>query len=44
MNSFTFEEIIVVEKFEVGNGVLGLDRDCYLNLIKFLDSLVVRKV
>jgi hypothetical protein len=30
--------------FKVENGVLGLDRDCYLSVIKFLDSSTVRKV
>jgi hypothetical protein len=43
-NSYLFKEIIVVEDFEVKNGVLGLDRDVYLTIVKFLDSLTVRKV
>jgi hypothetical protein len=42
--SFLFKEVIVAEGFEVENGVLSLDRDVYLNIIKFLDSLMVRKV
>jgi hypothetical protein len=25
--------------FEVENGILGLDCDCYLSVVKFLDSL-----
>jgi hypothetical protein len=40
----SFKEIIVVGNFEVSNGVLGLDRDVYLDLVKFLDLLVLRKV
>jgi hypothetical protein len=32
------------EDFRVENGVLGLDRDCYLSVTKFLDSSTVRKV
>jgi hypothetical protein len=43
-NSYQFREIIAVEKFEVMNGALGLDRDCYLRIVKFLHSSVVRKV
>jgi hypothetical protein len=39
-----FLEIFAVEGFEVENGVLGLDRDAYLSLVKFLDSSIVRKV
>jgi hypothetical protein len=44
MNSCEFEEIVVFKVFEVENGVLGLDRDCYLSIVKFLDSSVLRKV
>jgi hypothetical protein len=44
MNFFQFKEIIVVEDFEVKNGVLRLDRDAYLSIVKFLDSSTVRKV
>jgi hypothetical protein len=44
MNRCKFKEIIVVEDFEVENGVLGLDRDAYLSIVKFLDSSIVRKV
>jgi hypothetical protein len=44
MSSCQFKEIIVFEDFEVENGVLGLDRDIYLSIIKFLDSSIVRKV
>jgi hypothetical protein len=32
------------EGFDVKNGVLGLDRDCYLSIVKFLDSSILRKV
>jgi hypothetical protein len=39
-----FREIVVVEDFETENGVLGLDRDIYLSIVKFLDSSIVRKV
>jgi hypothetical protein len=42
--SYQFKEIIVVENFEVENGLLGLDRDVCLSIVKFLDSSVVRKV
>jgi hypothetical protein len=41
---FGFEEIVVCENFSVENGVLGLDRDCYLSIVKFLDSSILRKV
>jgi hypothetical protein len=44
MNSCDFEEIIVFKNFEVENGVFGLDRDCYLSIVKFLDSSILRKV
>jgi hypothetical protein len=44
MNSCDFEEIIVSKDSELESGVLGLDRDCYLSIIKFLDSSILRKV
>jgi hypothetical protein len=44
MNSDQYKEIIVVENFEAKNGVLVLDRDIYLSIVKFLDSSTVRKV
>jgi hypothetical protein len=44
MNSCDFKEIIVGKDFEVENGVLGLDRDCYLAIVKLLNSLILRKV
>jgi hypothetical protein len=39
-----FPEMIVSESFEVENGILGLDRDNYLSVVKFLDSSMLRKV
>jgi hypothetical protein len=44
MNSCQFKEIVVVENFEIENGVLGLERDIYLSIAKFLDSSTLRKV
>jgi hypothetical protein len=44
MNNHQFKEIIVLKGFETENGVLGLDRDCYLSIVKFLDSSILRKV
>jgi hypothetical protein len=44
MNSCEFEEIIVSETFEFDNGVLKLERDVYLSIVKFLDSSTLRKV
>jgi hypothetical protein len=44
MNNCEFKETIVFVDFEVGNGILGLDRDCYLSIVKFLNSSVLRKV
>jgi hypothetical protein len=41
-NSYQFKEIIV-EDFEAENGVLGLDQNIYLSIVKFLDS-ILRKV
>jgi hypothetical protein len=32
------------EDFEVENGVLGLERDIYLSIVKFLDSSILRKI
>jgi hypothetical protein len=43
-NSYQFKEIIVFENFSAENGVMGLDRDVYLSIVKFFDSLIVRKV
>jgi hypothetical protein len=44
MNSCKFGEIFVIEDFGIENGLLGLDRDCYLSIVKFLGSPFVRKV
>jgi hypothetical protein len=44
MNNCDFEEIVVSKSLGVENGVLGLDRDCYLSIVKFLDSSILRKV
>jgi hypothetical protein len=44
MNSCEFREIIVVNGFKIENGVLGLERDVYLSIVKFLDSSILRKV
>jgi hypothetical protein len=44
MNSSEFKEIFVFGGFFIENGVLGLDRDCYLSIVKFLDSSILRKV
>jgi hypothetical protein len=44
MNSCDFKEIIIPKDLEIGNGVLGLERDVYLSIVKFLDSPIVRKV
>jgi hypothetical protein len=39
-----FKEIIVLGDFEIGNGVLGLERDIYLNIVKFLNFSIIIKV
>jgi hypothetical protein len=44
MNNCEFKEIVVLNSFEIGNGVLGLERDVYLSVVKFLDSSILRKV
>jgi hypothetical protein len=44
MNNCEFKEIFVFGDFEVDNGLLWLDRDCYLGVVKFLDSSILRKV
>jgi hypothetical protein len=44
MNSCQFKEIIVIEDFEIENGMLGLYQHAYLNIVIFLDSSIVRKV
>jgi hypothetical protein len=42
--SYKFNEIIDGNDFEVENGVMGLHRDIYLSIVKFLNSSTVRKV
>jgi hypothetical protein len=44
MNSRDFKEIFVFKDFEIDNGVLGLERDVYLSIVKFLDSSILREV
>jgi hypothetical protein len=38
------KEIFVAKDFEVPNGILGLERDVYLSVVKFLSSSIVRRV
>jgi hypothetical protein len=33
MNNCEFREIIISEGSQIENGVLGLDRDCYLSIV-----------
>jgi hypothetical protein len=44
INISHYKEIIVVDGFEVKNGMLGLDQDMYLSIAKFLDSSILREV
>jgi hypothetical protein len=44
MNSCESKEIIAFKNFEVENGILGLDQDIYLSIVKFLNSSTLRKV
>jgi hypothetical protein len=44
MNSCDFKEIMVVDGFQLENGVLGLNRDVFLSIVKFLDSSILIKV
>jgi hypothetical protein len=39
-----FKEIIVFKDFEIDNGVLGLDRDVNLSIVKFLDSSILKSM
>jgi hypothetical protein len=43
-NKYKFKKIIVSKNYELENGILGLDRDNYLSIVKFLDSSILRKV
>jgi hypothetical protein len=44
MNGCEFEEIIVFKDFDVENGIVGLEWDVYLSIVKFLYSSILRKV
>jgi hypothetical protein len=44
MSSCEFKVIIIFWDFEVENGMLGLERDVYLSIVKFLDLSILRKV
>jgi hypothetical protein len=44
MNSCKFKEIIIHKDLEIENGILRLDRDAYLSIVKVLDSSIVRTV
>jgi hypothetical protein len=44
MSGCQFQEITVFRVFEIDNGVLGLERDVFLSVVKFLDSSILRKV
>jgi hypothetical protein len=44
MKCCDFKEIVVSKDSEIENGVLGLDRDCFLSVVKLLDSQIVRNV
>jgi hypothetical protein len=44
MSCSKFSEIIVVVDFEVSNGLSGLERDVFLNIVEFLDLSTIRKV
>jgi hypothetical protein len=44
MNNYEFKEIVVFKDFSVESGILGLEQDIYLSIVKFLDSSTLRKV
>jgi hypothetical protein len=44
MNSCEFKKNVVFKSFEIENGILGLERDVYLSVVKFLDSSLLREV
>jgi hypothetical protein len=44
MSVCEFKEIVVSKIFEIENGILGLERDIYLSIVKILDSSILRKV
>jgi hypothetical protein len=39
-----YGEIGVTRNFEIENGVLGLERDIYLSVVKYLKSTELREV
>jgi hypothetical protein len=43
-SEYQFKENFVFKDFEIENGVLGLERDIYLSIVKILDSSKLRKV
>jgi hypothetical protein len=43
MSSCEFEEIVVFKEFEIESGVLGLERNVYLSIVKILNSPVLKK-
>jgi hypothetical protein len=43
-NGSPLNEMGVGEDYEIDNGVLGLKRDIYLSIVKYLDSSILRKV
>jgi hypothetical protein len=44
MNSCEFKKIIVFKDFEIENGLLGLERDVYLSIVKFLFVIIKKSV
>jgi hypothetical protein len=44
IKKFLYVKIVVPENSEVKNGVLGLNEGCYLSLVKFLASSILREV
>jgi hypothetical protein len=44
INNCKFKKIFIFKDFEVKNNILGLERDCYLSIIKILISSILRKV
>jgi hypothetical protein len=37
MSSCEFKEIVVFKDFEIENGMLGLEQDIYLSIVKFVN-------
>jgi hypothetical protein len=44
MNTCGLGEIFVIQDFDVEIGILGLERDVYLSIVKILVSSILRKV